>query len=167
MRRPSDVRLIESSERYTSKFRAALDRVARERTYLMLLEAPPAEMTALFIRSVLENGGVQILAVTTDDDVVGWCDINRSDRAGWQHSGVLGMGLLPEYRGQGLGRQLAERAISDARAKGIERIELEVFASNANAIRLYEQLGFAHEGIKRKARKLDGAYDDLVLMALL
>jgi RimJ/RimL family protein N-acetyltransferase len=163
----SDVRLIESSERYASKFRAAVDRVARERAYLILLEAPPADTTALFIRSVIEGRGVQILAVSADDDVVGWCDISRSRRAGLEHSGVLGMGLLPEYRGKGLGRKLAERAISDARARGIERIELEVIASNRRAIQLYERLGFAHEGVKRKGRKLDGAYEDLVVMALL
>ena len=84
-----------------------------------------------------------------------------------QHCGVLGMGLVAEYRGKGLGRKLAERAISDARAKGIERIELEVFASNTRAIRLYERLGFTHEGLKRNARKLDKAYDDLIVMALL
>src|SRR5262245_46410951 len=166
-RLPSAVRLIESSERYAPKFRVALDRVARERVYLLVLEAPHTEMAAAFIRSVIERGGVQILAVTANDDVVGWCDINRSGRPGLQHSGVLGMGLLPEYRGHGLGRKLAERTIAAARGKGIERIELEVFASNTRAIRLYERLGFAHEGVKRKARKLDGAYDDLVVMALL
>ena len=163
----ADVRLIETSERYVPKFRTALDQVARERTYLLLLEAPPHEITSAFILSLIEGGGVQILAITADDDVVGWCDINRSRLPGLQHCGVLGMGLLREYRGKGFGRKLAERAINDARAKGIERIELEVFASNTRAISLYERLGFAHEGVKRKARKLDGAYDDLVLMALL
>jgi ribosomal protein S18 acetylase RimI-like enzyme len=77
------------------------------------------------------------------------------------------MGLLPEYRAQGLGRKLAERAISDARARGITRIELEVFSSNTRAICFYERLGFVHEGVKRNARQLDGGYDDLVLMAFL
>lgn len=163
----ADIRLIETSERYIPKFRAVLDRVARERTYLLLLEAPPLDATSAFILGIIRGGGVQILAITATDDVVGWCDIHRSHLPGLQHSGVLGMGLLPEYRDKGLGRKLAERAISDARAKGIERIELEVFASNTRAIRLYERLGFAHEGVKRNARNLDGAYDDLVLMALL
>jgi RimJ/RimL family protein N-acetyltransferase len=163
----SNVRLVESSERYASKFRSVLDRVARERAYLILLEAPPLEMVSAFILGVIETDGVQILAVTPADDVVGWCDINRNRRPGLQHSGVVGMGLLPRYRGKGLGRMMLERAISDARVKGIERIELEVFASNTPAIRLYEGLGFVHEGIKRRARKLDGAYDDLILMALL
>jgi hypothetical protein len=51
--------------------RAVLDQVARERVYLMLLEAPPTERIAAFISSILETGGVQILAVTPDNEVVG------------------------------------------------------------------------------------------------
>jgi RimJ/RimL family protein N-acetyltransferase len=42
-----------------------------------------------------------------------------------------------------------------------------VFASNTRAFALYERLGFVREGLKRRARKLDGGYDDDVLMALL
>lgn len=167
MPHPAVIRLIAASESDAPKLRAVLDQVARERVYLMLVEAPPTERIAAFISSILETGGVQILAVTPANEVVGWCDINRHRAPGFAHSGYLGMGLLPEYRGQGLGRKLAERAITDARARGIVRIELEVFASNARAIRLYERLGFVHEGAKRNARQLDGAYDDLVLMALL
>ena len=165
--RAPDVRLVESAERYAASFRVALDRVARERMYLLLLEAPSTDAVSAFILSVIQNDGVQIFAVTSKDVVVGWCDIDRNRRPGLEHSGVLGMGLLPEYRGKGLGRALAERAIRDARAKQIERIELEVFGSNTRAIRLYERLGFAYEGVRRRARKLDGAYEDLIVMALL
>jgi RimJ/RimL family protein N-acetyltransferase len=77
------------------------------------------------------------------------------------------MGLLPRMRGRGLGRRLAEAAIRAAFSQGVERIELEVFASNAAAIALYRRLGFQVEGVKRQARHLDGRYDDNVLMALL
>jgi RimJ/RimL family protein N-acetyltransferase len=77
------------------------------------------------------------------------------------------MGLLPGYRGRGIGRRLMEEAIARAWHAGLERIELEVFASNAPARALYEKLGFVTEGVRRRARKLDGAYDDNVLMALL
>lgn len=49
----------------------------------------------------------------------------------------------------------------------ITRIELEVFASNEAAIRLYESESFQHEGRKRKPRVPDGSEDDLVLMARL
>jgi len=47
------------------------------------------------------------------------------------------------------------------------RIELEVFASNVAAIRLYEKLGFRREGLKRRFRILDGFYGDNIMMALL
>ena len=56
--------------------------------------------------------------------------------------------------------------LQGAREKGLERVELEVFASNRPAIRLYESLGFVVEGIKRRGRKLDGAYDDVLEMTL-
>ena len=44
---------------------------------------------------------------------------------------------------------------------------LEVFASNERAIDLYRRLGFVTEGVKHRARQLDGRYDDNVLMALM
>ena len=42
-----------------------------------------------------------------------------------------------------------------------------MWASNVDAIALYHQLGFVEEGIRRRARLLDGQYDDMVEMALL
>ena len=56
--------------------------------------------------------------------------------------------------------------LQGAREKGLERVELEVFASNGPAIRLYESLGFVVGGIKRRGRKLDGAYGDVLEMTL-
>jgi ribosomal protein S18 acetylase RimI-like enzyme len=76
------------------------------------------------------------------------------------------MGLLPDYRERGLGRRLVAEALRAARQAGIERVELEVFASNERAIAFYRALGFVTEGVKRRARKLDGQYDDNVFMAL-
>jgi RimJ/RimL family protein N-acetyltransferase len=59
-----------------------------------------------------------------------------------------------------------EAGIEAARRLGMERIELEVFASNTRAIALYERVGFVREGLKRRVRKIDGRYDDDVLMAV-
>ncbi len=85
---------------------------------------------------------------------------------GFRHAGRMGMGVLPDYRGAGLGRRLLTETLEAARAIGIERVELEVFASNEAAIALYGRLGFVVEGIKKRARKLDGKYDDDLIMAL-
>jgi RimJ/RimL family protein N-acetyltransferase len=116
---------------------------------------------------LLDGGGVQVLALDSADQVLGWCDLVRDTRTGFGHAWRLGMGLLPAVRGRGIGRRLAEAGIAAAAARGAERIELEVFASNTVAIRLYERLGFTREGVKRRARKLEGEYDDNLFMALL
>ena len=77
------------------------------------------------------------------------------------------MGVQKDYRGQGIGERLALAALQRAREVGLERVELDVYASNGPAIRLYEKLGFVTEGIHRRARKLNGQVDDLISMALL
>ena len=82
------------------------------------------------------------------------------------HCGTLGMGVLRDHRRQGIGTRLMERTISKAKVRGIERVELEVYASNVPAISMYEKRGFVHEGVKRRARKIDGVYDDILVMAL-
>jgi RimJ/RimL family protein N-acetyltransferase len=162
-----DVRLVPTADEYVERFNAAVDIVARERRYLALLEGPPIDATRQFVQRIVNGGGVQQLAVTPAGAVVGWCDIVRIPFDGFRHVGRLGMGVLSHYRGRGLGRRLAVETIRAARRDGIERIELEVFASNTVALALYERLGFVTEGVRRRARKLDGQYDDNVIMALI
>jgi RimJ/RimL family protein N-acetyltransferase len=146
-------------------FGQALDRVARERRYLLMLEAPPLEQVEAFVRANIERNVAQFVAVD-EGQVAGWCDIRPHTWPGVTHTGVLGMGLLAEYRGQGLGFRLLEATVNQAQANGLTRIELEVFASNRAAIALYEKFGFEREGLKRRARYVDGVWDDFIVMAL-
>jgi RimJ/RimL family protein N-acetyltransferase len=150
---------------HLESFHACLDAVARERQWIGLVQAPPLESTRQHVLASLDKGNIHFLALDTGK-VVGWCDITRLEREGSRHCGRLGIGLLPGYRGRGAGRRLMESAISRALEVGLERVELEVYASNATAIGLYEKLGFVREGAKRKGRFLDGRYEDVILMAL-
>jgi ribosomal protein S18 acetylase RimI-like enzyme len=76
------------------------------------------------------------------------------------------MGILPDYRGQGIGRRLLQAALAAARNFGLERVELAVLTNNAPAISLYRSLGFEVEFTIRRAQKLDDGYGDDYLMAL-
>ncbi|MDZ4064392.1 MAG: GNAT family N-acetyltransferase, partial [Coriobacteriia bacterium] len=48
---------------------------------------------------------------------------------------------------------------------GVHRIEIEAFANNPDVVRLYERLGFEHEGRREGAVVVDGKYVDVVLLA--
>jgi len=117
------------------------------------------------MKSVLD-ARYPFLVVTDGSTVVGWCDVARREREGFRHTAELGMGLLAKVRGRGLGSRLLKRTIALSRRRGVEKLELQVYASNAPARRLYQKFGFEVEGRKVRGRKLDGRYDDIVLMAL-
>lgn len=156
---------------YTSEERAVLcgktiNTVAAEKKYLATTQEFPPEQTVEFVKSIIKHNYTQFLLID-NETVAGWCDIIPKPQIILSHCGVLGMGLLKEYRGQGWGKRLIRTAIDDAFSKKIERIELEVFESNETAISLYKKVGFTVEGKKIKAKKFNGVYDNVVLMALL
>ncbi len=49
----------------------------------------------------------------------------------------------------------------------LNRIALDVYETNARAIRSYEKAGFVHEGRKRQAMYKDGRYLDVIIMSVL
>ena len=159
--------IVPIAEEHIPGFRAAVDVVARETKYLAFLEAPPLEDVTRFVRDNMERGYPQFVVLSAGT-VVGWCDVipNRT-RVIYSHCGSLGIGLLPGFRGKGIGRQLMQRAIEAAFAFGLTRIELTVRERNANAIALYNSLGFEVEGLHRNAVCIGGQYENLYSMALL
>lgn len=157
--------ILPIAEAHIEGFRSVLDTVARERLYLALLEAPSLDETRVFVRRNIKAGYPQCVALI-EDAVVGWCDVLPIDRPAMAHGGVLGVGVLPEHRGKGIGSALIRATMDRARAAGMTRIELAVREHNARAIALYERLGFVREGLKRKAVRIDGTYEDLVCMGL-
>jgi ribosomal protein S18 acetylase RimI-like enzyme len=160
------VEIVPLGPEHIENFHRTLDVVARERRYLALLEAPPIDQFRLFVEDVIKQGHPQFAALS-DGEVIGWCDVLPRGRPIYAHSGVLGMGLLPSFRGLGIGRRLLQQTVDAARAKGLTRVELTVREDNASAIALYEGIGFVAEGLQRKAFKVDGRYENLIMMALL
>jgi len=148
-------------------FRAVVDAVAREKKFLAFLEAPPLDETTKFVLNNIEQKNPQFV-VLRHANVVGWCDVLRNaKRTVYSHCGTLGISLLPEFRGRGIGRQLMQATIDAAWGCGITRIELTVREHNANAIALYKSLGFEVEGLQRNAVRIEGQYQNVYAMALL
>ncbi len=76
--------------------------------------------------------------------------------------------LLPHALSHGYGTE-ATRAVVDhgLAVLGLHRVELEVYAFNPRAQRVYEKCGFVVEGRRRDALLWDGTWHDAVTMAIL
>ena len=66
---------------------------------------------------------------------------------------IQNLGVIPSYRGIGLGRALVHRALAGFQEAGLHRAYLEVTAENNAAVQLYRSLGF------RRAKTLYKAVD--------
>jgi ribosomal protein S18 acetylase RimI-like enzyme len=160
------VEIVPIAADHIESFHRALDFVAREWRYLAFLEAPPLEATRAFVLDMINHGHPQWVALSAGE-VVGWCDVTPKTRPIYAHGGVLGIALLPPFRGQGIGKRLILRTLEAARAFGLSRVELTVRENNASAIALYKRVGFDVEGLQRRAVRVDGVYEDVICMAAL
>jgi ribosomal protein S18 acetylase RimI-like enzyme len=148
-------------------FRDCLDAVARDSLMLGQSVAPPLERVQAFVANVVEAGHPQWLALS-GGQVIGWCDAIPQWADGLAHRAQFGIGLRRDWRGQGLGRRLAEAVIAQARREHrIARFDLEVRADNLAAIRLYESLGFVIEGRRAMGLCHRGVYFETVEMGLI
>jgi N-acetylglutamate synthase-like GNAT family acetyltransferase len=87
---------------------------------------------------ILAPGGEIVMAVA-GETIVGCCALLPMEDGSFE---VSKMGVAEPYRGQGIGRRLLASVIGHARALGIRRLYLETNQTLANAIHLYEALGF-------------------------
>ncbi|QIS09368.1 GNAT family N-acetyltransferase [Nocardia arthritidis] len=78
---------------------------------------------------------------------------------------IQGLAVETHVRGRGIGGALLEAAVAETRRQGANRLTLRVLATNTNARRLYERMGFVVEGVLRGEFHIDGAYVDDILMA--
>jgi len=93
-----------------------------------------------------------------------WVARDQNDSTGQVEALLLNQFVAEAYRGQGLGRQLLEKAEDWAREQGLPRISLAVGAGNRIGQRLYESLGYRAETL-RMGKKLDPhAADDVLLI---
>ena len=96
------------------------------------------------VASELENRLSLWLVALDGDTVAGYV----GSQSVLDEADMMNVAVHPDYRRQGIGRDLV-LALADAlKEKGIKGLMLEVRQSNAPAIALYEQLGFCQVGLR-------------------
>ena len=119
-----------------------------------------------WIKNHMEGDGKLLVVAEVDGEIVGSVDMGNGERKRIQHVGTVGITVLKDFRGLGVGKALMESVIEWASKHSvIEKIGLEVFSNNAGAINLYKKLGFVEEGRKLKGVKIGpDDYLDSILM---
>jgi L-phenylalanine/L-methionine N-acetyltransferase len=109
------------------------------------------------------------LVAVVDERVVGMVGVETfPTRPRRRHVGRIGISVAAEWQGKGVGTALMSAVVDLAdNWLNLTRLELEVYADNANAIRLYEKLGFVYEGTLRQHAFRNGKYVDSNVMGRL
>lgn len=82
-----------------------------------------------------------------------------------QRHWLLGIAIAPEAQGQQIGTKLMAELIRRATLAGIGKLSLEVFATNPEARRFYQKLGFVDEGVAKREFWIDDNWVDEYRMA--
>ena len=143
-----------------------LNEIILERTYSSLSEPFSVEAEREFIASMDERAA--IFVAEADGEIVGFQTIEpfaNYSRA-LAHVGVVGTFVLEEFRRQGIGRRLFYKSLEFASLMGYEKIIAYVRRTNELAQNFYSKMGFTPIGVLEKQVKINGQYDDQIVMEM-
>ena len=96
-----------------------------------------------------------VLVAVADEKVVGWASLTRwSDRRAYDDTAETTFYVHSRYRGQGIGRELKEAIIEEARRLRFHTLIARITETSGESIHLNESAGFVHVGtLKEVGRK--------------
>jgi len=110
-----------------------------------------------------------LAVVSADGEVIGtasWKAVSRGGSPGACYE--IGLALLPEHRGHGLGTAAQQLLVDHLfRFTTVHRLEAGTDADNVAEQKALERIGFTREGVLREVAFRDGSWRDTVIYALL
>lgn len=131
-------------------------------TSFMLYEPGERKATEEELKRRIEESTKNSLLIFAENKgkVIGFLSAGRGHVNRIKHSAYIVIGILEDYRGQGIGKKLFEELDTWAINNGIIRLELFVMVNNVRAIKLYKKMGFKIEGTKEKGCLVNGELID-------
>jgi RimJ/RimL family protein N-acetyltransferase len=112
----------------------------------------------------IRKGHTVSVVAEVNDRIVGNGNIDRGNYYETRHHGYLGLTVLAEYRGIGIGREMINVLLREAKRIGVKNVEVQFLETNQAAIRTYQKSGFKQIGrIPRKVHR-DGKFLDSLIM---
>jgi len=143
-------------------YKRCYDVLAKERLYGFEVGVLSLPKVRAQVRHSLRQETPFLVAVD-EGRIVGWAAVYGSDLPSISHCVDLGMGLLPEYRGMGLGTKMLAGLLRMCRGK-FDSVFLTVVRKNKRARKLYKKMGFEPWGGVKKALKMSYGFDDTLFM---
>jgi ribosomal protein S18 acetylase RimI-like enzyme len=110
-------------------------------------DSPPPTLAT--IEALLQDDGGAWFLAEQEGAVIGFVTVQLRPPAHEPYlvqesrAHVQNLGILPAWRGQGVGRALMEAAEAWARDHGVTRLVLNVWEFNTGALSFYETLGYS------------------------
>ena len=121
-----------------------------------------------FLRSRMSNPLSISMAAEVDGRIIGLGGAASGELKRMQHHAEIGLAILKEFWGQGIGRRIMEINIEWGRRAGLRKMYLRVVDYNERARRMYEAIGFIEEArLREDVLRADGSYGNTITMALM
>jgi phosphinothricin acetyltransferase len=110
-----------------------------------------------------------ILVAEVDGQVAGWASLSSwSDRRAYEDTAETSFYVTSQQRGKGIGRQLKQAIIDEAKSLGFHTLIARVAEGSNESLHLNESFGFFHVGtLKQVGRKFGKLLDVHILQKML
>lgn len=140
--------------------------ICSERKYSAISTPFTPEQERDYISSLSDREGIFVAEL--EGQIIGFQSLEKWAKFtdSFNHVGVIGTFMIPEWRKKHIGIQLTQYTFSFARNHNYEKIVIYVRAKNSGAITFYKNLGFIQKGILKNQVKIDNEYEDEIFMEL-
>ncbi|MBR5912768.1 MAG: GNAT family N-acetyltransferase [Selenomonadaceae bacterium] len=143
--------------------------------YILNLQAKPENLKFIvpfdekIHTLILTSNGTQTMDVVVEErdtnKLVGYFMLNDLNNP---HNKVEFMHVIIDKKGCGYGREALQALLKwSFDVKKFHRVYLDCKTYNEVALHLYESVGFKREGIMRDVIRVNGVYEDLILLSIL
>lgn len=141
-----------------------LDSVVKERNRSAIDREFTLEDEERFIKGL--KGREKMFVAEVNGKVIG-CQavtVHQKSLGSTGHVATTDTYVLKNYRGKGVGSALIEESFKFAKKHGYIKFSTQVRATNKAGLKFYQKHGFKKVGKYSKQVKIDGKYDDEILM---
>jgi phosphinothricin acetyltransferase len=108
-----------------------------------------------------------VLVAEAEGRVIGWASLSEwQPRDGYRLTAESSLFVDAECRGRGIGRQLKEALVEEARRQGLHVLIAQVAADNAAAMQLNQAVGYRFVGTLTEVGHTHGRYRDVHILQL-